>query len=207
MTLDEIGGQIKGCADAMNSRYGGVVFDEWAVVSLVENKARVLFYTGPRNDEFLKNFVQDIGTLRAELLGGRYGAGDFEFSRHATGTHIEVFLVLGQGIYLMCNFKARGTLEPQTHLCGRKTLLTVQRQARLQKLVDDQPEATLAELGTRLDRPFGTSTMDLWLRRLGLSYKKNAARRRATSARRGRTKGALARPTGGGARRPARVRG
>lgn len=103
MTLDEIGGQIKGCADAMNSRYGGVVFDEWAVVSLMENKARVLFYTGPRNDEFLKNFVQDIGTLRAELLGGRYGAGDFEFSRHATGTRIEVFLVLGQGIYLMCN--------------------------------------------------------------------------------------------------------
>ena len=26
-------------------------------------------------------------------------------------------------------FKARGTLEPQTHLCGRKTLLTPARQA------------------------------------------------------------------------------
>src|ERR1035437_9244567 len=104
-------------------------------------------------------------------------------------------------------FKARGTLEPQTHLCGRKTLLTARRKARLQKLVADQPEATLAELGTGLGRPFGTSTMDLWLRRLGLSYKKNAARRRAAPARRGRTKGALARPTGGGARRPAGVRG
>jgi transposase len=105
------------------------------------------------------------------------------------------------------HFKARGTLEPQTHLCGRKTLLTAQRQARLQKLVADQPDATLAELGTRLDRPFGTSTVDLWLRRLGLSYKKNAARRRAAPPRRGRTKGALARTTGGGIRRPARVRG
>ena len=50
--------------------------------------------------------------------------------------------------------------------------LTARRKARLQKLVADQPDATLAELGTRLDRPFGTSTMDLWLRRLGLSYKK-----------------------------------
>jgi transposase len=105
------------------------------------------------------------------------------------------------------HFKARGTVEPQTHLCGRKTLLTAQRQAHLQKLVADQPDATLAELGTRLDRPFGTSTVDLWLRRLGLSYKKNAARGRAAPTRRGRTKGALARPTGGGARRPARVRG
>ena len=39
-------------------------------------------------------------------------------------------------------FKARGTLEPQTHLCGRKTLLTARRKARLQKLVADQPDAT-----------------------------------------------------------------
>jgi transposase len=105
------------------------------------------------------------------------------------------------------HFKARGTLEPQTHFCGRKTLLTAQRKARLQKLVADQPDATLAELGTGLDRPFGTSTVDLWLRRLGLSYKKNAARRRAAPSRRGQTKEALARRSGGGARHPARVRG
>ena len=82
-------------------------------------------------------------------------------------------------------FKARGTLEPQTHLCGRKTLLTARRQARLQKLVAAQPEATLAELGSRFDRAFGTSTVDRWLRRLKLSYKKNAARRRAAAPRRG----------------------
>ncbi len=103
MTLEEIGGQIKSCADAMNSRYGSAVFDEWAVVSLVENKARVLFYTGPRNDAFLENFVKDLGTLRADLLGGKFGPGDFEFSRHAVGTHIEAFLALGLGYYLICN--------------------------------------------------------------------------------------------------------
>jgi transposase len=89
-------------------------------------------------------------------------------------------------------FQRRGTLEPQTHLCGRKTLLTAERKDRLQKLVAAQPDATLAELGARLDRPFGTSTVDLWLRRLGLTYKKNAVRRRAKPARRGRKKGALA---------------
>jgi transposase len=89
-------------------------------------------------------------------------------------------------------FKQRGTLQPQTHLCGRKTLLTAARKVRLQKLVAAQPDATLAELGARMDRPFGTSTMDLWLRKLGLSYKKNAARRRTGSVRRGRKKGPLA---------------
>jgi transposase len=104
-------------------------------------------------------------------------------------------------------FKQRGTLKPQTHLCGRKTLLTAGRQARLQKLVAAQPDATLAELGARMDRPFGTSTVDLWLRKLGLTYKKNAARRRAGPARRGRKKGALACAAGRGSPGPAGVCG
>jgi transposase len=89
-------------------------------------------------------------------------------------------------------FKERGSLEPQTHLCGRKTLLTSVREARLHKLVADQPDATLAELGSRLDRAFGTSTVELWLRKLGLSYKKNAGRRRAKTPGRGRQAGPLA---------------
>ena len=89
-------------------------------------------------------------------------------------------------------FKQRDTLEPQTHLCGRKTLLTDERKACLEKLVQAQPDATLAELGARLDRPFGTSTVDLWVRQLGLTYKKNALRRRAKPPGRGRKKSPLA---------------
>jgi len=89
-------------------------------------------------------------------------------------------------------FQQRGTLEPQTHLCGRKTLLTPGRETRLQQLVQGGPDLTLAELGSRLDRPFGTSTVDLWLRKLGLTYKKNAVRRRAKPPGRGRSKGSLA---------------
>jgi transposase len=89
-------------------------------------------------------------------------------------------------------FRERRTLQPQTHLCGRKTLLTAQRKVHLQQLVSVQPDATLAELGSRLDRPFRTSTVDLWLRKLGLTYKKNAARRRTSPARRRPKTGALA---------------
>jgi len=89
-------------------------------------------------------------------------------------------------------FKHRGTLQPQTHSCGRKTLLTTKRKTRLQQLVTAQPDATLAELGARMDRPFPTSTMDLWLRRLGLTFKKNAARRRTEPPRRRRKKSPLA---------------
>ena len=79
------------------ARYGKTVFDEWAVVSLAENKARVLAYVGPRNDDFLKNFANDLGALRAELLDADYGVGDFAFARHGTGTRFEAFMVLGAG--------------------------------------------------------------------------------------------------------------
>jgi transposase len=103
------------------------------------------------------------------------------------------------------HFQARGTLEPQTHRCGRKTLLTARRRERLQTLVAQQPDATLAQLGAIFKRP--TSTMDLWLHRLGLSCKKNAARRRAVAARRGGAKKAVAAAAGGRVRRPPGVRG
>src|SRR5512137_187212 len=103
------------------------------------------------------------------------------------------------------HFQARGTLEPQTHRYGRKTLLTARRRDRLQALVVRQPDATLAELGACFQRP--TSTMDLWLNRLGWSCKKNAARRRAVAARRGGATKAVAATAGGRVRHTPGVRG
>lgn len=88
-------------------------------------------------------------------------------------------------------FRERGSLEPQTHRCGRKPLLTEARRERLLKLLAEQPDATLAELGARMDRPFGTSTVDLWLRRLGWGHKKNAARGRTGPSGRGGPTGRL----------------
>jgi transposase len=102
-------------------------------------------------------------------------------------------------------FKARGTVAPQTHRCGRKTLLTDSRKERLLRLLDRRPDATLAELGVQLERP--ASTIDLWLTRLGWSCKKNAARRRAIATRRGGAKKAVAATAGGRVRPPAGVRG
>jgi len=89
-------------------------------------------------------------------------------------------------------FRQRGTLEPRTHRSGRRTLLTLERKQRLEQLLGERPDATLAELGARLDRRFRTSTVDLWLRRLGWRYKKNSGRRRTTASRRGRKKSPLA---------------
>ncbi len=103
MTLEEIGKLIKHCSEQMDSRYGSPVFNEWAVVSLIENRAKVMAYIGPRNDDFLQNFAHDLGSLRATMTGGGYGPGDFEFARHHIGTGYEGFLVVGIGLYLICN--------------------------------------------------------------------------------------------------------
>src|SRR6516165_9152193 len=101
MTLDEVTKQIQSCAQKMNELYGRVVFDEWVVISRARHKARILFYVGPRNDDFLTNFATDLGSLRDELLDSKYNIGDFEFSRHGVGTGFEAFVVLGEGIYLI----------------------------------------------------------------------------------------------------------
>lgn len=103
MTRDQAAKQIGLCSQKMNEQYGGVVFDEWVVISLAQHKARILFYVGPRNDDFLRNFARDLGSLRTELLNSKYATGDFEFARHGVGTGFEAFIVLGEGVYLICN--------------------------------------------------------------------------------------------------------
>jgi hypothetical protein len=103
MTLDQANKLIADCSEQMDARYGKVVFDEWAVISLAEKKGRVLSYRGPRREGFQKNFLTDAGSLRAGLLATRHEPGDFDFSRHAVGTGFEAFMALGKDLYLICN--------------------------------------------------------------------------------------------------------
>jgi len=103
MTLDQATKLIQACAEQMNARYKKTVFDEWAVVSLTEKQGRLLAYIGPRKQGFQKNFVTDAGALRAGLLTEKANTGDFEFARHGVGTGFEAFLVLGEGVFLICN--------------------------------------------------------------------------------------------------------
>lgn len=103
MTLDQANKWIHACAEQMNARYKKTVFDEWAVVSLDEKAGHLLAYTGPRKAGFQKNFLTDAGSLRAGMLTRNYEVGDFEFARHGIGTGFESFMVLGDGLFLICN--------------------------------------------------------------------------------------------------------
>jgi len=103
MTLDQAKKLIKVCAEQMHARYSRPVFDEWAIVSFADHKGRVLAYIGPRKDGFKQNFQTDAGSLRAGLLNQEYTVGDFEFARDGVSTGFESFLVIGKGVYLICN--------------------------------------------------------------------------------------------------------
>ena len=107
MTLEETVALIKTCTLRMNELYRQPVFDEWALISTLDKKGKILTYNGPRKEEFQKQFGADLGSLRSELLSARYGLGDFEFARHGVGTQFEAFLVVGEGIYLICNNTAK----------------------------------------------------------------------------------------------------
>jgi len=74
------------------------------------------------------------------------------------------------------HLQERGTLEHLTGGGGRPALDESQ-QNRLRELVKQQPDATLAELRTRLKEATGLSlaicTIDRWCSRLGLRFKKS----------------------------------
>jgi hypothetical protein len=103
MTINQATQRIQACAEQMNARYKKVVFDEWAVISLADKKGRLLAYLGPRKAGFQQNFLTDAGSLRVGLLAQPGNSGDFEFARHGVGTGFEAFMVLGTGMFLICN--------------------------------------------------------------------------------------------------------
>jgi len=75
------------------------------------------------------------------------------------------------------NLRERGTLEPLSGTPGPKGKLTDGVKAHLRGLVDAKPDATLAELRDALASEArvaaSTSTVDRWLRKLGLTLKKS----------------------------------
>jgi hypothetical protein len=103
MNLDQAISRLRECSQRMNELYGRSVFDEWAVVSLLPERSRVLDYSGPRKGEFANSFAKDLATLRQSLLKGQHGFGEFEFAREGIGSRFDAYMCIGEGVYVICN--------------------------------------------------------------------------------------------------------
>jgi transposase len=85
--------------------------------------------------------------------------------------------------------RERGTPDARLHLRGRRGKLTEELKTRLKQFVADHPDATLEQIKKDLALDASISTVDRWLRKLGLSFKKSLSTRPSrierTSPRRG----------------------
>jgi transposase len=122
-----------------------------------------------------------VVTAVAEGCSRRSAAKRFAVSASSSIRWVELHEETGSVSPRRQERKSRSPLEPHA--------------AWLLELVAQEPDLTLAEIVQRLwqDRGVATtdSSVDRFFRRHGLSFKKNSARRRAGTARRGRSKATL----------------
>jgi hypothetical protein len=111
MKLDAATALVTAALGRMNALYNKTVFDEWVVISLHAEGGSILAYRGPRAENYRRQFAADIGPLRAEMTGKRFGVGDFEFAPAATGTRFDVCLRIGETSYLIGNHTGKSMAE------------------------------------------------------------------------------------------------
>lgn len=87
------------------------------------------------------------------------------------------------------NDRERGTPDALLHLRGRRGKLTEELKTRLKQFVADHPDATLEQIKKDLALDASISTVDRWLRKLGLSFKKSLSTRPSKTERTSRRRG------------------
>jgi transposase len=90
---------------------------------------------------------------------------------------------LGMVKKLLQQRRRTGDIAPRHHFAGRKAWLLPQFGEKLRRLVKAKPDLTLEQLRAALGLKCTLPAIHYVLAQLGLTFKKNAARRRARAAR------------------------
>ena len=91
---------------------------------------------------------------------------------------------LGMVKKLLVQRKKTGEIAARHRFSGRKPLFTAAHRRQLVRLIDGQPDITLAEMREALELRCTLPAIYYVLREMKLTYKKNAARQRARARRR-----------------------
>ncbi|MGJ8654680.1 MAG: hypothetical protein ACSHX8_15575 [Opitutaceae bacterium] len=104
MNLESAIQRIQKSFKRLDKAYGRAVFDEIAIVGLDGAELKLLHYQGPREVDFLAEFVDDSIALRKELTDDQTAiGGEFSFTREGAGAGIDAYICLGTKVYLFCN--------------------------------------------------------------------------------------------------------
>lgn len=104
MTLEQVIPLIHKACEKMNQDFGGVLFNEWAIVRAVRGKLFLEWYEGPRREEFIRQFLAETADLKSASMAynrGQYQVGDFEFTPDGAGSKCDAFLKLGPDSFLV----------------------------------------------------------------------------------------------------------
>jgi transposase len=68
--------------------------------------------------------------------------------------------------------RIEGNMEPQTHKCGRKTVLDEKLSKKLRDLIIQKPDISLNEIKHELNLPYSLAWIHGAIKKLGFTYKK-----------------------------------
>lgn len=104
MDLETAIARVGQALEQMTEAYHRQVFDEVVIVEAAGRSPNVLFYTGPRREQFMRDLADQTIRLRRELPAGRSeDPGEFGFTREGEGEHFDAYICLGPKVYLFCN--------------------------------------------------------------------------------------------------------
>ena len=139
MDLEVARTHIQAALTRMNTAYGQMVFDEWAILGL-GGKGGVHAYAGPRPERFRRQIPDDAAPLRAEAAGQPSGVGDIVFALEANETRYDAFVRLGEASYLVLNHTAKTMAEIRTNpgwLKAQPVLFELGEKFRADPLAED----------------------------------------------------------------------
>lgn len=75
-----------------------------AIVGISGQTLDLLYYEGPRREDFMAEFADSTMSLRKELTEDQTDhGGEFSFTREGDGASMDAYICLGPKVYLFCN--------------------------------------------------------------------------------------------------------
>lgn len=109
MNLSRATTVIEQSLNTLTSSAGEPIFDEWIILGKKKNQWTELHYVGPRMQEHVASFSQDLRSLVEVFDPSVSEVGDFSFTHKGHGTAFDAFMCIGPEIFVLFNHTQKNT--------------------------------------------------------------------------------------------------